>query len=138
MQVFTKFDKELDGLKSYSSLFHTKEGKDLEKWNSWNFTSPGIWDGNKDANFWYSPNSTMLWFTMPYVIGKQSVQKIDIPLQPESITKKDQIIKSKLLGIPIVYEDDVIKEVIWGPTLNMNQDYLVPLKDKYNDTTIIT
>jgi hypothetical protein len=89
MQVFQTFDKELEGLKTYSSLFHTKEGKNLEKWNHWNFTTSGVWDGNKDANFWYSPNSTMLWFTVPYVLGKDTVSKIDVPLQPESITKKD-------------------------------------------------
>jgi len=76
-------------LKSYTALLHTKEGKDLTKWNSWNFTTSWHWDGNKEANFWYSPNTTLLWFTNPFVIGKQSVSKIDLPLQPESITKKD-------------------------------------------------
>jgi hypothetical protein len=56
-------------LKTYQALFHTKEGKNLEKWNSWNFTNPGIWDGNKDANFWYDAKTTMLYITSPYVIG---------------------------------------------------------------------
>ena len=73
MQIFQTFDEELDGLKTYTALFHTKAGKDFEKWNSWNFTNPGIWDGNKDANFWYSANTTMLYLTVPYILGKQSV-----------------------------------------------------------------
>jgi hypothetical protein len=138
MQVFQTFDKELEGLKTYTALFHTKAGKDFEKWNNWNFTSPGIWDGDKDANFWYSPNTTMLYLTVPYILGQQSVQKIDLPLQPESITKVDQIVKSKILGVPIVFGDEQIDQVLWGPTLNMNSDYLVPLQGVYNGTTITT
>jgi len=57
------------GLKTFTALFHTKEGEDFEKWNNWNFTDPGIWDGNKDANFWYSSNTTMLYLTAPYILG---------------------------------------------------------------------
>lgn len=63
----------MNGLKTYQALFHTTEGKNFEKYNNWNFTTTANWDGNEDANFWYSPSTTMLYITMPYEIGKQSV-----------------------------------------------------------------
>jgi len=57
-------------LKTFTALFHTKEGEELEKWNNWNFTTSWDWDGNRDANFWYSANTTMLYITAPYTLGK--------------------------------------------------------------------
>lgn len=80
MQIYYTYDDELKGLKSYSGLFHTAEGKNFTKYNNWNFTSAGDWDGNKDKNFWYSPETTLLYFTSPTVLGKESVSKVDIPL----------------------------------------------------------
>ena len=62
----------------------------------------------------------MLYFTVPYYIGKQSVQKIDLPLQPESITKIDQVVKSKVLGVPVSHGNEEINFVLWGPTQNMD------------------
>ena len=63
MQIFFKFDKELEGINSYSALIHTKEGKEYQKWNNWNFTETSFWDGEPGANFWYSENTTILLFT---------------------------------------------------------------------------
>jgi len=57
-------------LKTFTALFHTKEGEELEKWNNWNFTTSWDWDSNTEANFWYSANTTMLFITAPYILGK--------------------------------------------------------------------
>jgi len=48
MQIYQTFEDELIGLKTYTALFHTKEGQLHEKWNSWNFTDSMDWDGRKD------------------------------------------------------------------------------------------
>ena len=137
MQIFFKYDDELKGLGTYFALFHTKEGKDLTKYNNWNFTTPDIWDSKPDANFWYSPNSTMLIYTKPNVLGKETLQKIDLPLQPETIVKKDKMITKRILGIPMGFADEHINNVIWGPTNNVNEDYQVPHKTVYNGTNSV-
>jgi hypothetical protein len=47
MQIFFKFDTELNGLKTIQGLFHTKEGKNFTKFKNWNFTDPSFWDSNE-------------------------------------------------------------------------------------------
>lgn len=68
-QFICELDQELVGLKSWSAFFHTSDGKNLTKFNNWNFSSSYWWD-SVEAGFWFHENTTILYYTIPYIVGK--------------------------------------------------------------------
>jgi hypothetical protein len=50
----------MNGLKTFGSLFHSREAKDTTLYNNWNFTSSKNWDSLNGESFWYSENTIML------------------------------------------------------------------------------
>ena len=67
-EVICEFDDELKGLRSMYALLHTNEGKNLAKFNNWNFTSTLYWDSVEEG-FWFATNTTLLVMSDFYVIG---------------------------------------------------------------------
>lgn len=70
-QIFCNFDDSLINLTSFYSIFHTKIGKNLTAYNNWNFssdTSSRWWDSVEEG-FWFADTTTMIAYTVPYVIG---------------------------------------------------------------------
>jgi len=53
--LILKTDDELNDLTNRCSVFHSKELKNLTRYNDWNFTTPDIWDNLNHDNFWYNP-----------------------------------------------------------------------------------
>ena len=56
-QIFSEYSDELKGLSNYIWLWHNLD-RDLEKYNNWNFTKSGPWDGNGLNSMWYNLNTT--------------------------------------------------------------------------------
>lgn len=101
-------------------MFHTKEGKNFSKFNNWNFTDSGIWDGDEGNNFWYASNTTILFLSSTYKIGEQSIEKIDLSIQPETTLEVAHNVTSSILGIPISSGDIETNNVLWSPTITLN------------------
>ena len=81
-QIRNEFHKDLHGLKSWYALFHTKIGKDLTRFNNWNFssdTSSKWWD-SIEHGFWFDEGTTMLIGTVHYFIGQEQIQNAYIRL----------------------------------------------------------
>ena len=72
-QVRTEFDEDLNGLRNWYCLFHTKIGKNLTAFSNWNLTSDGtpFWWDSVEAGFWLAVSTTLLMRTLPYYIGKE-------------------------------------------------------------------
>lgn len=87
-QIYCTYADELKGLKNYIYMWHNGERRQ-EHYNNWNFTKSGPWDGDGTDSLWYNLNTTMLAQTVPYVIGKDTIKKIGIQLQPEKLVLKD-------------------------------------------------
>ena len=70
-QILNEFDPDLDGLKTWYTLFHTKIAKtNLTAFANWNFsarTDSNWWD-SIDNGFWFDKDTTMLVQTVPYYI----------------------------------------------------------------------
>lgn len=80
-QIFTRFDKELNGLRTYQTAMHSHEWHKEELYNNWNFTSfeeydhPPYHDGAKKS-FWYSEKTELLYETKPIRIGQTQTDRI--------------------------------------------------------------
>ena len=85
-QIIWEYDDELKGLGNYLWMWHNKND-DESKYNFWNFTRPKEWDDyTYPDNMWYHPNHTALASTVPYKIGYESIEKINLELEPIKFT----------------------------------------------------
>lgn len=103
-QIYIDFDDELKGLQFVTFGFHTKETKDFDKYNGFNFTVD-TWDSPFVDSFWNSYNTTLLYGTRPYVLGEEIPEEIVLRLLPERLILKNQNVTSKIFGMPIQFED---------------------------------
>ena len=69
-------------------MWHNNE-RSLEKYNNWNFTESGSWDGDGENSMWYNLNTTALGASVSYKIGSESIPLVNVPLQPEKLILKD-------------------------------------------------
>lgn len=133
-----EFHEDLHGLKNWYALFHTREGKNLTKYNNWNFTTSRWWD-SVDEGFWFATNTTILVYTVPYYIGKQQIENAIIRVKPERINFKNQNVTKSLFGIssiPLESQDIIWKRLIWRKTAKINDDHLTDVRTKYNRSSI--
>ena len=104
-QLRADFSHELDGFESFSWYFHSREHDQVQKYNNWNFTTAKLWDSVEEG-FWFADNTTALWRTMNYVVGKQQVKGVTLKLEPNRYQRKGKgDVKDRFLGIPISYND---------------------------------
>lgn len=100
------FGEELNGLDTFNYGFHRADGKDLTKWNGWNFTDPHEWNV-----WWYHLNTTVIFETTTFTIGKTQLEVIGLELIPEQEIFNDKKVESSLFGIPLSYSDVVEQRV---------------------------
>ena len=127
-----KSDTELNSLAIKINMFHSKELGDLERYNGWNFTSRFQWDDLNSDNFWYSKSSTQLFESERFVIGEQQLSQIQIQLEPSTLVHVDRINDGFLS-----YSDDVIRELIWMASTNINQDSRISLSPSFNSSDVL-
>ena len=121
-QIFIEFDDELKGLENFVYLWINKDRRQ-DAYNNWNFTKPGPWDSDENANMWYSSNSTNLGHTVNYIIGKEQIEKINLEIQPIKYIYKDKNVSSSLLGITLGRNDVVVNELLIHATDDFNVNY---------------
>lgn len=97
-EVNCEFNSDLHGLRSWYALFHTKDSKNLTKFNSWNFTKSLYWD-SVDQGFWFDSNSTLLVYSITYTIGEEQLDNSIVRLLPETLNLKNKNVTSTFLGI---------------------------------------
>lgn len=100
------FDSDLKGLRSWYALFHTRDSKNLTKFNNWNFSSSLYWDSVEEG-FWFDDNTTLLVYSITYKIGEEQLENAILRLQPETLNFKEQNVTRSFLSIPIATEDNV-------------------------------
>ena len=135
-QMTIDFDKELHGLKTYSRMFQTKDAHNFTKFNNWNFTSPTVWDGYGHENFYFDKNTTLLFRTQIYTIGKEQPDFVRLDILPEIYTKKGTKVTTQIFGIPVAYGDDVINIVNWLENTNVDERKYSRLRSEYVSDTI--
>lgn len=67
------FDEtKLNGLKTYAYGFTSDdlESGINERFNYWNFTNNRMWDSITTESFWYNVNTSIIYKTVPFVIGQ--------------------------------------------------------------------
>lgn len=144
-QIKCEYHPDLNDLKSWFALFHTKIGKNLTAYNNWNFssdTSSKWWD-SIEHGFWFAESTTMLIQTVPYIIGKQQIMNAYIQIQPERTFFKKQLVTDSIFGIPYKFADRIIWELIWKQTIVRNDDFFTPIRfqlpdEQINGTDIIS
>jgi hypothetical protein len=134
-----EFDPEVYGIYSKAYAFHSDSLEngpaDDEMYNKWNFTDNYFWDSLTNNSFWYSSNTTLLQQTNNFVIGEQQIEKANLELTPQKFTMKD---KKLLQYFPLKYGDIVTKNVAYSRNTNMDENNLVPIKQKpYNSYDIM-
>lgn len=129
-QVICEFDEDLHGLKSWYALFHTKIAKDLTAYNNWNFSSDpsSKWWDSVDYGFWFADTTTLLVYSVDYIIGYEQVANAYIRLMPERSNHIKQMVTQTFLGMPIAFEDRVEETIIWRKSVIMNDFGRTPMR----------
>lgn len=132
--LVSELGEELKGLKSYNYLFHTKDINNFTKFNNWNFSSSLHWDSEDHPSFWYDQNTTILFMTENYKVGEEQIKSFNLNLLPEKIVKIDHLVKTQVLGIPVDFENDEHREVLWKEATDINEDYLIDLRPEFKSS----
>ena len=86
---------------------------------------------------WYSKNTSQLAETQKYKIGYDTIEKINLALEPEQITYQNKIVSVDILGFPIIWKDQVEKKITYLQTNDYNVDFRCPKASKFNSTDIV-
>ena len=113
-------------------MFHVADAKDLDKYNSWNFTRQSHW-----FDFYTSPSTTLLFETMGYRIGEFQPKFVSIPIMSEKVIHKEQKSSVNVLGVQIGSEDEYTNTVIWEPATNVDENRKITMRDTYMSSTIL-
>jgi len=131
-------------LHSYSYFFKSDDLVNTTIYNGWDFSGPvgaKYWDSPRpeDNSFWYSKNTTLLWYTEKYKLGTSKVKTMGLKLTPSNFVEKDRNVKSSILGIGISFESNYYKRVDWTGEALLNKDLRVPLmpQSEVNGTDMI-
>ena len=136
----SKFSSELNDIESYSYFLQSNQMKNKTRYNNWNFTGDArAWDDDdpKFDSFWYSINTTLLWHTETYKIGREQIDMMDMYLTPEDFTLVGKNITSSFLGIPTSSKDIVYENLIWEGTQDVTEQWMVPKREKYTSSDMI-
>jgi hypothetical protein len=124
----------LNGLNSYSYFFKSDDLVNPDMYNGWDFRGPEgakKWDSinPEDKSFWYSKNTTILWYTEKWTLGKEQIATMGLTLTPSTFVEKDKTTTFALFGIiPLSHESRTYKMVDWTGETKNNKDLRVPLK----------
>ena len=136
-QIFCEYDDELKGLTNYIWMWHNKNN-DESAYNYWNFSKAWDWDNVKNPdNMWYHSNTSMLASSVRYKVGYESIEKINVAIEPVKNIHQDQIPVSSIFGFNIQWVDKVDKNILYIQSDDYNVDYLCPKTLKYNSTNIV-
>lgn len=75
--------------------------------------------------------------TVSYTIGKQTIGKISVPLQPEKFILRDHLVETRILGVPITYKDENVNKVLYSTSPDANQDYKSDVKPEYDGSNVV-
>ena len=85
----------------------------------------------------YNINTTLLGVTNKIVIGYESIEKVDIHLEPEMLIYKDKNVTKRIFGLAYTWEDISIPRIVYQTTNDLDVDYLTPKASKFNSTDIV-
>lgn len=113
-------------------VFSTLNYENKELYDSWNFPSAAEFD-----QFWFDDrNTTFLYHSDSYVIGKDQIDIARIRVTPEILIKKNRKPKMVILGLTLSYSDTELKNLNYDSVLNKNQDARVPHALVFNSSDI--
>lgn len=121
----------MNGLRSYSYFFKSDDLVNKTAYYGWDFSGPGgalAWDHPKHNSFWYSKNTTLLWYTEVWKLGTTQVNTMGLKLTPSYFKEKSRKTDGYIFGIPYTFKDNVYKRVDWTGETMLNKDLRVPLK----------
>lgn len=132
-QLISTFDAQLNGLTSFSYFFETKDLINATKYNGWDFSGPDgalLWDGPppKHDSFWYATNSSLLWYTERWQIGKDQIKTMGLKLTPSNFKHEDNIPTFSILGFPISFKSTTIKHIDWQGEMLLTKELAVAKK----------
>ena len=82
-------------------------------YNYWNFTTSGPWDNpNNNPNMWYSNDTTYLAGSVNYIIGRDSIEKINLEVTPLKYIYIQKNVSSSLLGVPFKWNDVIERKLL--------------------------
>ena len=114
-QVFAEFDKELEGLQNTLHLLHNSDLR-AEKYEKWTFRNSSQQDQDDQNSTFWTPNTTFLAKTEPYIIRKESILPISIKISPLRKVFEDKNVKKSILGIPTEFSDFETQRVLYKKT----------------------
>ena len=86
---------------------------------------------------WYDTNTSRLARTVKYKIGYDSIDKMNVNLNPIKKIHKREFVKTYILGIPVSFKDEIIKYLDYSPSDDFNVEYKCPKASKFNSTDVI-
>ena len=75
---------------------------------------------------WYDARTTRLARTVKYKIGFDSIDKMNVNLEPIKNIHKNEDVDIRLLGIPFKWKDHVEKRLDYFPSDDFNAEYKCP------------
>lgn len=95
-------------------IFTTLQWQEPEVYDSWNFPTAPDYD-----HFWFDvQNTTIVYHSNNHVIGKNQVDVARLRLAPEITTHAKNKPTTKVFGIVLGYEDEVVKRIVYDRVLN--------------------
>ena len=88
-------------------MWHNSD-KRQDVYNNWNFTNIVDWDTAGPKALWWSVNTTALAKTVTYKIGEESIDTINLQVEPQRKIFKEKIPAKKVFGLVTEWKDEVI------------------------------
>ena len=91
-----------------------------------------MWDSPRpeDKAFWYSVNTTLLFYTETWKLGQDQVATMSISATPSTFIEKENQPTWYFLGFPLSFESKTYKTIDWAGEKMLNKDLRVALKSK--------
>lgn len=120
-------------------LLHSEDDIDDAAWNNWNFSTKASWS-DPDSGFIYSNKTTILYQTVPFIIGKQRPH-VNLKMTPERKVFKDKDVKlfAFFEKFVLVARDLVQERILFGKVHELNEDFQLEVSaitDGNSNTTI--
>ena len=120
-------------------LLHSEDDIDDTAWNNWNFSSKAEWS-DPDSGFIYSNHTTILYQTVPFIIGKQRPH-VNLKMTPERkvFKDKDVLLYAFQEKFALLTRDVVEEKIVFEKVTELNEDFHLeapPITDGNSNTTI--
>ena len=115
-------------------LWHNNDTRQ-DAYGGWNFTID-TWDADGPKAFWWSVNSTTIMKSKVYRLNRQSVETVNIKVEPSRKIFVDKNVSRSILGINLAWMDVETQRVNYQQVDHKDSDHNTHIEEGFNSTDI--